>query len=186
MNARNLLSLSGVLLVLGVAGYYWGMGQPAPLLGGETRSLPDYEADGIESWQTDEKGLLLRHLEAKSAVHYPNPDQAITQQPTMTLYRHGVPVWRVQATEGVSQDQNKLVHLQKGVQGQRIEAGAVPVTVNTPELMVYPSQETMNTDAAVTINSPQGRIQARGMDADLKGSTLNLHSEVRGTYANSP
>ncbi len=183
MDARNLLSLSGVLLVLGAAGFYWGMGQgTTPVLNGEEQHLPDYEVSGIQSWQTDAQGQVLRRLEAAAATHYPQPERTILTQPVITLYSEGQAAWRVSAAEAVSTQKNAQIDLQKGVLGERILAGALPVRVETASLTVFPEKESLRTDARVTIRSPNGQIQSRGLDANMKASTLNLHREVQGTY----
>lgn len=187
MDARNLLSLSGVLLVLGAAGYYWGMGQSGQeLVNGNEQSLPDYQVESLEGWQTDEQGRLLRHLKADSVTHYPKPEQALMQAPVVTLYKEGEPAWRVTARQGISLDQNSHVILKENVLGERLTPGVVPVKVSTSQLEVFPAKESLKTDAVVTINSPQGHIQSRGLSANLKENTLNLHSEVQGIYVKHP
>lgn len=188
MDVRNLLSLSGVLLVLGAAGYYWGLGQSGPAtLGAAGPQLPDYEVKDIESLQTDEQGQLLRRLRAESVVHYPKPDdRAIMQHPEVLLYQDGKPVWKVNAAQGTSLGNGKNITLENGVVGERVETGQVPVTVRTATLTVFPESETLRTTAAVTITSPQASLQSQGLDADLKNSTINLHSQVRGTYVTHP
>lgn len=185
MDARNLLSLSGVLLILGGAGYYWGMGQSSqPLLGDEGAQLPDYEVAGVESWQTDEQGRLLRQIKAVSAVHYRgSEDRTVVQQPVMTLYRDGEPTWRLTAPQAVGTDQNREVHLGDAVHAERVAAGAVPVRADTDTLDVHTQAQTMDThDEVVVAVGTQDQMRSHGMSADLKADTLILPSEVQGTY----
>lgn len=185
MDARNLLSLSGMLIVLGSAGYYWGMGPSrgiGPLAEDERR--PDYVITGIRSRESDAQGRLLRRLEADELRHYDVPrDRAEVDRPVVTLYDNGQEAWRVTAQRGLGLDQNQEVHLDGGVRAERRVPDAVPLTFDTAALTVYPREERLVTQADVRIRSPQGEIGSRGLEARLKTGDLVLLQNVTGTYA---
>lgn len=187
MDTRNILSLAGVLLVLGGVGYYWGIGgQP---VGEETDSVrrPDYVATGITGIETDEKGNLLRHMQARELRHYDRPrDEAQLDAPVFSLYDKGREVWRVSALNGTSYDANTVVHFSGGVRGERRDPEALPLTVATEELHVYPRDERLVTGAPVLIESPRGKLASRGLKADMKAGELELSANVTGNYAPAP
>jgi LPS export ABC transporter protein LptC len=188
VDTRNLLSLSGVLMILGGALYYWGMGPAAPQLTDAGDQLPDYEVAGVESWQTDERGQLYRQIGATSAVHYRgSEDRTVVSQPVMTLYREGAPAWKVSAQKAVGTDQNREVQLSDQVHAERVAAGTVPVQVDMPTLNVHMQAQTMDTRDEVTVHAGKlGHLQSHGFDADLRADTMNLLNEVQGTYVTHP
>jgi LPS export ABC transporter protein LptC len=187
MDARNLLSLSGVLLVLGAAGYYWGMGNPPPVdTSPATERRPDYVVQGIGSVETDDQGRLLRRLSAKELRHYDgNPDMAELDSPVLTFYDKGQEAWRVVAARGESHAQSTEVRLVGGVVAERRNAD-IPVTVTAPSLTVFPREERLVARQGVTISSPRGQIASGALEGSMKRSELLLSRQVTGSYAPAP
>lgn len=188
MDIRNLLSLSGVLLVLGGVGYYWGLDHSPPRPVADTEEQrPDYVVSGIGSVETDTRGRLLRRLEAAELRHYDRPrDMAEMDRPVFTLYAQGREAWRVTAPRAVGMDQNTEVRLEGGVHAERRDPAALPLTLDTPELFVYPREERLLTRAGVQVRSPQGRLQSGALEARLKTGELTLTDHVTGHYAPAP
>lgn len=185
MDARNLLSLSGVLLVLGTAGYYWGMGHQQKI-GPETeeKRRPDYVVTTIESRETDEQGRLLRDLQAAELRHYDKPqEEAEIDRPMVLFYDNGRPAWHLTAQRGSSFNQNTEVHLDGGVHAERRDPQAVPLTFDTENVQVFPREERLSTKSAVKVESPQGRLDGHGLEASMKTGDLVLTENVTGNYA---
>lgn len=187
MDVRNLLSLSGVLLVLGAAGYYWGMGNQTPVATAvQAARQPDYVVQGIGSVETDEQGRLLRRLSATELRHYDQPtDVAELDSPVLTFYDQGQEAWRVVAARGESRRENSEVQLAGGVVAERRDP-EMPVTVTTPSLTVFPREERLLARERVTISSPRGQIASGGLEASMKRSELLLSRNVTGSYAPAP
>jgi LPS export ABC transporter protein LptC len=185
MDVRNLLSLSGMLLVLGSAGYYWGMGHQRDTgLGEEERRHPDYVVTGIRGLETDAAGQPLRRLEAAALRHYDRPrDEAEVDRPVLTLYESGQEAWRMTAPRAISLDQNTEVRLEGGVHAERRLPDVPPLTFDTPTLFAFPQQERLFTNAGVTIASPRGRLASQGLEARVKTGDIMLTENVTGNYA---
>lgn len=187
MDARNLFSLTGFLLVLGAAGYYWGIAQrpPAVIASGEERH-PDYVVQAISSLETDPEGRLLRRVTATELRHYDSPEEkAELDAPVMTFYERGQEAWQVIAPRATSLHQNAEVHLEGGVTAQR-QDDTLPVTVQTASLTVFPHEERLITQDPVTVASPRGHIASHGLEARLSRGELKLTDNVTGTYAPAP
>lgn len=186
MDTRNLLSLSGVLLVIGAAGYFWGLDQKedAPLLVQDNRPRPDYVVEGLQSLQTDEKGHISRTIRAKKLTHYQEPEeQAEMEHPDVILFRDGKPAWSVKASRGSSLEGNTHLILGEGVSAERLNASPEgAVRLDAPTMHLYPEKQSINTADDVSVVSRIGKTQARGLDASLQSGSLNLHSQVRGEY----
>ena len=188
MDTRNLLSLSGVLLVLGAAGYYWGMGhQQEALSGPDEKRRPDYVVTKIRSRETDAEGRLLRRIDAPVLRHYDKPqDEAEMDMPVITLYDKGQEAWQITAQRGTSLMQNTEVRLDGRVHAERRDPSVMAVTLDTDVLHVFPKEERLSSTAVVTINSPQGRLSSKGIEADIKSGVLLLNENVTGHYAPVP
>lgn len=188
MDARNMLSLTGMLMVLGAAGYYWGIGhRPESRTATGEQHRPDYVVRAIGSVETDADGRLLRRLSATELRHYDDvpADRAELDSPVMTFYDKGREAWRVVAGRGVSLDQNNEVRLEGGVTAVRSD-DEIPVTVQTPTLTVFPREERLQTREPVIIDSPRGHLESHGIEASMKRGELKLTRDVSGRYAPAP
>lgn len=187
MDARNLLSLSGVLLVIGAAGYYWGIAQRAPEMLAEPEARrPDYVVTAIGSVETDASGRLLRRVSATELRHYDGPpEMAELDNPVATFYDNGREAWRVVAGRGVSFNQNDEVRLEGGVVAERRDP-ELPVTFRSDSLTAWPGQERLLTRDRVTVTTPRGELQSQGLEARLKRGELTLTQDVSATYAPAP
>lgn len=188
MDARNMLSLTGMIMVLGAAGYYWGIAhrpEPAAPVGEQRR--PDYVVQRIGSLETDADGRLLRRLTATALRHYDDTpaDRAEIDSPVMTFYDKGREAWHVVAGQAVSLDQNNEVRLEGGVNAVRRD-NEIPVTVNARALTVFPREERLQTRERVTIDSPRGHLESHGLEASMKRGELKLTQDVSGRYAPAP
>ncbi len=183
MDARNLLSLAGVLLVIGAAGWYWGMGQQ-PVVAERDERRPDYVITGIEALETNEKGQVSRRLQAPEVRHYSRPtDEAEIDTPVFTLYDDRHEAWRITSRQGRSLSRNTEIRLEGNVRAERRDPSAVPVTLNTEQLQVFPKEERLMSQQLVTVQSPQGHLQSQGIKANLKTGELVLTKNVQGNYA---
>lgn len=187
MDTRNALSLSGVLLLLGTIGYYWGMDrEKAPLVPPDENHRPDYVLSDIRSQETGPDGLILRRLRAPVLRHYDQPQEsAEIDAPVLQLYEKGRESWEISATRGSSSAQNTHVLLSQGVHAVRRDPDAVALTFDTPVLHVYPQEQRLFSDSGITIASPQGTLSSQGLEASIKAGTLALTRNVSGHYAPS-
>lgn len=188
MDARNLFSVTGALLILGAAGYYWGLGhQGETLLTPDEKRRPDYVVTNIRSLETDDAGRLLRRLEAPVVRHYDKPrDEAEMDSPIITLYDKGREAWQVTAQHGSSFMQNTEVRLNGRVHAERRDPAAVAVTLEAESLHIFPKEERLSSTSVVTIQSPQGHLSSKGVDASMKSGELRLNHNVTGIYAPAP
>jgi LPS export ABC transporter protein LptC len=188
MDARNLLSVSGALLLLGATGYYWGLGHHQDiLLAPDESRRPDYVVTDIHSQETDEAGLLLRRLEAPIIRHYDKPqDAAEMDAPVITLYSKGQEAWQITAQHGSSLAQNTEVLLSGQVHAERRDPAAVAVTLDTESLHIFPREERLSSTSVVSIKSPQGHLSSKGINANMKSGELLLNENVTGSYAPAP
>lgn len=185
MDVRNLASLSGVLLVLGAAGWYWGMGQnqnkgPAT----DESRRPDYVIRDIRALETDERGQIERRLSAPEVRHYEKPiEVAEIDTPVFTLYDNSQESWRLTSLHGQILNQNNEILLTDKVHAERRDPAVVAVTLDTDTLHVFPKEERLYSKSQVKIASPQGQLSSRGLEANIRTGNLILNENVTGNYA---
>ncbi len=185
MDVRNLASLAGVLLVLGAAGWYWGMGknQGQDQITDENRR-PDYVIQEIRALETDNRGQVERRLSAPEVRHYDKPlEVAEIDSPVFTLYDNGQESWRLTSRHGQLLNQNNEIVLTESVHAERRDPAAVAVTLDTDTLHIFPKEERLYTQSQVKIASPQGQLASRGIEANLRTGNLVLNESVTGNYA---
>lgn len=188
MDARNLASLAGVLLVLGAAGWYWGMGQNQgkEQVTDESRR-PDYVIHDIRALETDDRGQVERRLTAPEVRHYDKPREvAEIDAPVFTLYDSGQESWRLTSRQGQVLNQSNEILLTENVHAERRDPAAVPVTLDTDTLHIFPKEERLYSKSQVKIASPQGQLGSRGIEANLRTGNLVLNENVTGNYAPAP
>lgn len=185
MDARNLLSIAGVLLVLGGVGYYWGLGpvqEAEP--GKEDVRRPDYEVQGIRFTESGKDGKLLRRLDSPGLRHYSTPrNEGILDNPEMRMYDQGREVWHLRAAHAISLGEGKEVRLEGGVAAERRDPAAVPVRFVTPSLTAWPEEERLQSNAGIRLSSTEGDISGQSLKAGLKTGTIEINQNVTGTYA---
>lgn len=185
MDARNLLSVAGVLLVLGGVGYYWGLG-PAQVVTPDQVDArrPDYEVRGIRFTESGKDGRLLRRLDSPGLRHYTTPqDEGVLDTPVMRLYDQGQEAWHLQAARAISLQDGKEVRLEGGVIAERRAPAAVPVQFATPSLTVWPDEERLQSNTGIRLSRNDGEISGRSLTAGLKTGTIDINQNVTGTYA---
>lgn len=187
VDARNLLSLAGVLLVLGGTGYYWGLGRsPAPVVSREGLRQPVFEIDGIRSRETGDDGRVRRELVAPQLVQYSGPDEALLESPQLRLYENGELAWDLRAGRGRRLDQQREIRLEGGVTAERRSPAAQPLRFTTPRLTAWPAEERLLADQGVQLSGPQGELSSQRLEARLAVGTLLLDQNVSGHYAPAP
>lgn len=184
MNLRAVGSLLGVAAVV-VLGW-WLQEQitrpPKPAANAEKRA-PDYYLDDFTLIAMNRQGQPRSRLSAKRMSHYAYDDHAELTQPRVLFYPHDGAPWHVRAEQGRVSDNNKLVNLLGPVQIERpASADNRPVTVNTRDLAVYPSESYATSEAHTVIRSQGSMLEGVGMRAWFARQRLELLSQVRGSY----
>jgi lipopolysaccharide export system protein LptC len=182
---RNNLSLTGGLLVLCVAGYYWGgLSKDAPLSTTDSTNVPDYEITQITGIQVNEQGSPERTLTANTLVHYNQRDESIIQQPVITLYQHDQATWQLSAQQATLLKNNHQINLQQDVLAKRINS--VPLQLTTQSLTANQETHILQSHSPVVVSTTQGQISSLGLEANTEAGLLQFTGQVRGTYVLSP
>jgi lipopolysaccharide export system protein LptC len=184
INIRTL----GLLLVMGILALIglWVSDKLTPVTstGVTTESnRPDYSMENFTVTAMGVSGKPRYHLSAASMLHYPGNDETHMKNPNLVLYEANKSPLIVQSDTGVYSGVAREVLLSGAV---RIERSASqnnqPYSMETEWLKILPDDKKLETDRLIVLKSGRSFVQATGMIADLGKETIELISNVRGTY----
>ncbi len=190
----RLVAWSPLVLLASLAALtYWLDAQvrpPVPRIDGASRHDPDLYIENFSATNFDASGRVLQSLAAKRAQHYPDDDSVDLVSPSLVLTDPGKPRLAVTADAGTVSRNRDIVTLQGNVRAARDAPAsptpreamfAGPATFTTEFLRIIPKLGRAETDKAVIVEEPRGRIQGVGMAFDNNAHTVKLKSAVRGT-----
>ncbi|HXZ49143.1 MAG TPA: LPS export ABC transporter periplasmic protein LptC [Usitatibacter sp.] len=155
---------------------------PAQRDDGSMRHDPDAIVDNFSARKFGTDGRVLYTLSAKKMVHYPDDDSARLVDPTIEAFEPGEPKVTVTADRGRLERAGDRVWIEGHVVLVREgDAKMEPARVTTDRLLVLPDAGIARTTSEVDMQSPSGRVVARGLVVDNKARTLALE-HVRAVY----
>lgn len=152
--------------------------------------FPQIYMKEVETREFDAQGKLHYQLTTPQITHYQiNPDApsdtdyTLIEQPNMAFHdADSKAPWLVTAVIGRSEGNGQLIRLLENVLIQQQTPSQGLIQITTSELRVRPREQFAETDKAVKMRSAKGQIDAKGMDADLAQSRLQLKSQVKAVY----
>jgi len=190
----RLVAWSPVLLLGGLAALtYWLDAQvqgPPERRDGSARHDPDVFLENFRAITFDADGHPRETLAAQRADHFPDDDSAEVTKPQLALTETGRPTVTVVSEKArLTGDRENgffegavKVHRDAEAPAPGNDHPAGPVTLTTEFLHVVPKEYRVDSDQLVTIEEPRGIIRGRGFAFDNKSKTVNLQSNVSGTF----
>lgn len=185
MRIRNNLSLTGGLLVLCIAGYYWGgLSKNTAVVASDSSHIPDYEISQITGIQVNEQGVSERKISAATLSHYNQQDQSVIEQPVITLYKDTQATWQLSAQQATISKNNKQLNLETDVLAKRLNS--TPLQLSTQSLIADQQTHILQSLSPVVVSTAQGQISSLSLEAHTEEGTLHFNGQVRGTYVLPP
>ncbi len=164
--------------------------------GPETR-FPYAVIEDAHSKHFDSEGKLSYEFIATTLRHFrldlrrvSENDYTNLESPKLTLHTDDGDPWYVTAEQGELSERGTLLKLWPNVRiWQEDSSGQQLTELTTTHLEIRPREKIISTDAEVSISSPQGRLDAKGMIVDLENKRIELLNRVRGYHepiANTP
>lgn len=192
---RHALNTTGILLVAIAVFYssrYWPERMPATAAvtgSGPADTSPDYIIRAFHALDLDVDGRIRYELTADTLLHFPDPELARLEQPSMVFHRVAdrttakTEPWQLTADTGVIVDKGNRVDLEGNVVIARlVEEASARMTMETSRLTVYGAEEKAETKEPVRLYSALASVTSVGMTVDLSRGQLHLLSRVRGHY----
>lgn len=155
---------------------------------------PDYNAhsQGINSVLYDSNGTVSYMLLADSQIHF-NDDHSVLEKPFIRLFQEGESRWNIAANRGrISADLSdsdgniRTIELTGNVEVFSLDEFGNRTVMSTEFLQVDPNNETLQTNRAVKLITPNLQQTSIGMFADLKVDEIIFHRNIRGYYEYTP
>ncbi len=177
----------GCILLLGVAYTGWLLFQSSTFAPDVTQGKqfrPDIFMQDVKVVETDETGKVVKHLTSPKLVHYPKDDKTQITQPVYVVYQDNQKQpWVIKATMGTSYNGGKKIVLQDNVNIHESQGTNNQDTlITTSSLTYFPKKDLASTKKPVTIQKPNLKITAIGMNAFLAEKRVDLLSNTRGIY----
>jgi len=186
MNRRILLAT--LLVALAVVLNNWLSGQreeAAREREAAVRHVADYFLRDFVATTMDRRGRPEQRLAAGEMVRYADDGSMELSEPRLTLFADDGAPWQIDAAHGHISGDGERMQLGGGVRVTRAEDGGL-LELTTAELLLKPRERYAETDAALTLSHPRGRVDAVGLRAYMKEERLLLLAQVRGNYVPSP
>ncbi len=188
----NWLNISIALVLAVVALMLWEsppkMLLPDDTLPDESQLFPYAVIDHAQSRHFDNNGKLSYEFSTNTLKHFRldlsriSPDDFTTlEEPVLTLYAEGNS-WFVSAKQGRITEQGNLFKLIDAVRVWQEKDGIAVLELTTHELWIYVNDKLVKTDGRVKINTPQGSLEATGMEVNLASKNIKLLHRVRGHH----
>jgi LPS export ABC transporter protein LptC len=156
--------------------------------------LLEYDAvsDGINSVLYDASGSISYTLQARRQYHFKDQTSEL-QEPFIRLFRDGKSHWNIVAERGYLAPQNGDSNLQEGtielsgdVEIYSLDDFGNRTVLSTEFLTIDPANETMQTDQAVAMHTPNIQQRAIGMFAQLDSDEILFIRNGEGRYEIRP
>ena len=187
MRPTTWLPLAVLGLLVGLTMWLNQLVQPAAARGdGSTRHDPDVMVENFNARKLGDDGLVRYTLAARKMVHYPDDDSALLETVKLEAFEPRQPKMTATADRGRLEQGGDRVWVEGNVVIVReADSKAGRARLTTEKLLLLPDEGIARTNEAVTLESPEGRTHAIGMELDNQARVLRL-DRVHATYKPSP
>lgn len=143
---------------------------------------PDAWAKDFVMLRTNEDGIAINRLEGDTMVHYPDDDSYHLDEALVTVNQIQNPIVTAQANEAIMDQDGARIQLVGDAQiFRQADANGNPLSIRSEHIVLYPNQDTMETDEpAVVVNGPH-TLEGVGMTYDNNTRQLQVHRDSRVT-----
>lgn len=182
---RELFAL-GALTAIAMLTWLWSRqgieeDEPAAQVG---TAAPGYYLYGASILGTDEEGRALFRVQAASAEELPAENRLLLSDVAVRYQPETDVPWVLTATEGHAFLEETYLDFSGAVELTRTEqsdAGG-PMVIRTSSLRLEPETFDVYTDGPVSLWFGDRRLDAVGLDANLKAERLALESNIHGEF----
>ncbi len=146
----------------------------------------DYYMSTVDTTRFSPQGESEYRLQAERIVHYPSPEYATIDLPSLVIYEGQTNPWFLSAAYGtIEQDIERSedrLDLSENVIVRHTDAQGQEYNIFTDKLTIYLDSRYLITDSEVLLESSNREISSLGMTADLTTRHITFLSDVRGRY----
>lgn len=181
---RELFAL-GALTAIAMLTWLWsrqGIDEEDPVAP-EGAAAPGYYLHGASILGTDEQGRALFQVQAASAEELPAENRLLLSDVAVRYQPEAQVPWVLTATEGQALLEESYLDFSGEVELTRSEEpDSAPMMIRTSSLRLEPETFDVRTDAPVSLWFGGRRLDAVGLNANLKAERLALESSIHGEF----
>ncbi len=153
----------------------------------EQRTEPDYFVYNFNFVKMLPSGKPQYHLTGTKLTHYPADDSLLIDLPVYKSLDESRPPQTMRSNSAIVKDDGTKVHMHGNVKGDRpATATTESLRIATEYLLVFPDEDTMQTDKPVAIQRGYSTMHGVGMFANNATGEMRLHHQTRVTMAPRP
>lgn len=142
-----------------------------------------YYAYGTRILITDEQGRVTARVRADRLEELPDEQLLRLEGVTVDYEPADETAWSISAASGSAPKDGSVLALSGGVEVRSATSdGSEPRTVQTERLEFWPETSNIASESRVQVRLGNVQLEGVGLRMDLKGDTLELESEVHGTF----
>jgi lipopolysaccharide export system protein LptC len=144
---------------------------------------PDSFVNNFEVIVMNAEGHREYHFTSPHLLHYAENDRTTFTLPHLLLYEDNAPPWTLNATQGEAiHGQTQITLLGNVTMTQPKGSANLPTDIKTEKAVIYSKEKLITTDQFISAIQPNASAQGVGMKLDMNHHTLDLLSQVKGTY----
>jgi LPS export ABC transporter protein LptC len=177
-----------VLLAISAAATWlatWQRQDPNPTGEAQADTRPlGYYLRGARILGTDEQGRPAYSIRAERLDEVPDEQRLRLESVTVEYQPAEETAWAISAASATAPRDGSLLDLVGNVEVRSAPTdGSQPVTITTDNLRFTPNTSRVETEEPVRFRVGDWQFGAVGLRTDLKGDSLELESQVHGTFS---
>lgn len=155
-----------------------------PLAANEDARPLGYYVRGAKMLGTDEQGRVIYRILAERLDELPDEDRLSLEGVHVEYQPADETAWAISAASASTPKDGSLLDLVGNVEVRSSPTdGSEPLTIATEKLRFSPDTSSAESDGPVEIHVGDWQLTTIGLRTHLKGDTLELESQVHGTFA---
>lgn len=144
------------------------------------RTEPDYFVYNFDYVKMQLNGQPQYHLSGKKLTHYPADDSFLIDLPVYKSLDASRPPQTMRSERAIAKDENTKIHMYENVKADRLATATTDsFHLVTEYLLVFPDEDTMQTDKPVAIQRGSSTMHGVGMFANNATGEMRLLHQSR-------
>jgi len=144
------------------------------------RTDPDYFVYNFNYVKMQLNGQPQYHLTGTKLTHYPADDSFLIDLPVYKSLDPSRPPQTMRSERAIAKDDNTKIHMYENVKADRLATATTEsFHLETEYLLVFPDDDTMQTDKPVAVKRGNSTMNGVGMFANNATGEMRLHHQTR-------
>ncbi|QDF66003.1 LPS export ABC transporter periplasmic protein LptC [Shewanella sp. SNU WT4] len=149
----------------------------------QTQEQPDFVADNLKSVEFNPDGTVSSRVSALHMEHFNQTQTTFFTEPVYQLYpENSDDQWQLHAKQGSLDKLTGKVTLENDVIIEALAPNEPIQTLTTSYLELNLNTMIMTSDRDIAIQGTGFTVKGKGLYADLNTQTIELKSQIEGTY----